>query len=186
MALLVGDNSNGSSYGVGGWDMFWSSYVTTTAGTATKIYVRASSLTGSKINAAIYDSTGSLLSHCTAVDGSGSVAWHELTLDSSVEILASTTYKIAFWSQDSDWEVYYESGITGAYGKYVANVPITDIEEMPDTLPAGSTFGDDYHFQIYADGTEGGGASSTPSSTLARGIAVGMFKGMGIGSGQYP
>ena len=32
----------------------------------------------------------------------------------------------------------------------------------------------------------GGGASSTPSSTLARGIAVGMFKGMGIGSGQYP
>jgi hypothetical protein len=31
-----------------------------------------------------------------------------------------------------------------------------------------------------------GGASSTPSSTLARGIAVGMFKGMGIGSGQYP
>jgi len=31
-----------------------------------------------------------------------------------------------------------------------------------------------------------GGASSTPLSTLARGIAVGMFKGMGIGSGQYP
>jgi len=41
-------------------------------------------------------------------------------------------------------------------------------------------FGDDW-----TDG-DTGGASSTPSSTLARGIAVGMFKGMGIGSGQYP
>lgn len=29
-------------------------------------------------------------------------------------------------------------------------------------------------------------ASNTPSSTLQRGVAVGMFKGMGIGSGQYP
>ena len=29
-------------------------------------------------------------------------------------------------------------------------------------------------------------AAGAPSSTLARGIAVGMFKGMGIGSGQYP
>lgn len=164
MALLVGDDSDGSVYGIGSWDFLWASYTSTTAGSATTIKVRVSSVyTSSKLNAGIYDSTGNLLQHGTAVSGTNSTEWITITLDAAVTINASTTYILAFWSDDSDWMIYYESGITGAYGKYVASA-IVDIEEMPDTLPAGSTFGDDYHFQIYADGTEGGGEASGGST----------------------
>jgi hypothetical protein len=64
-------------------------------------------------------------------------------------------------------------------GSTVKSVFTTDIdgENRPAT---------DADWDIGADEYVAAGASSTPSSTLARGIAVGMFKGMGIGSGQYP
>ena len=103
--------------------------------------------------------------------------------DVSLAITASTPYWLAFNKDDANAVRYYYDAGTG------------NLSSQSQTYSGGNLTTDlsisSYNFtsrdySIYGTYTAAGGASSTPSSTLARGIAVGMFKGMGIGSGQYP
>jgi len=102
--------------------------------------------------------------------------------DVSASITASTPYWLAFNKDDANAiRFYYDAGsghLAGQGQTYSAGA-------LTANLTISSYYYSDRDYSIYGTYTAGG-ASSTPSSTLARGIAVGMFKGMGIGSGQYP
>ncbi len=111
--------------------------------------------------------------------------WATSAFGAAPTIASGTVYCPGLLGSGTSMYLAYDYTGTTWPDDWYGRVDSTNSYASPEN--PGSLTTADNRFCIYCTYTEsGGGASSTPSSTLARGIAVGMFKGMGIGSGQYP
>jgi len=133
---LIGNSADGGSYGVGA-HMHWCAYTTTTAGTISYIRIKLASVwTGNKINAGLYTAAGAKIVDGTGVGGDNSTPQLVvITLDSPTAIEAATSYILACWVADTDYNIYTTTN-AGFTTYYTTTVAGTGGDTMPANLPA--------------------------------------------------
>lgn len=132
------------------------------------------------IRVAVYSAAGTLMAqHTSPVSVGGSAAWvgAGASITQSSVLTGGATYKLEVQpsAETVSWSFVENSNngnVSYTYGAFPSSLPSMDSYIRHPIMRCGVD-------------TAAGGASVKPS-ILARGVGVGMFKGMGIGSGQYP